>query len=226
MLPKCPYFGPTSDDSESIEAFELPADYDTDPFRYVPEAITLSDAELKLADQYENEDFSGGYLASQIAHFRRPRPKQKHESRRAKFRDLRKNVEREGLVFPSAFVELVESDDYHDRLRHNTIWLTLPDEIVPLPADPSRKLFLIAYECQGCDYWHLLLAPDGTHAIAYCAEPLGRRNMYPGGFKLDPATVDVYQCADSFCEWIVAYFVDCERGDRHYEEMLERYPGM
>ncbi len=227
-LRKCPYFyfGPSSCIDGRFEKYELTDDYEATPFKYLPTEITISDAERKLVEQYESGDFSGGYLTSQIACFRRPKPKQRHDDRRAKFYVLRKQVEAEGLVLPPAFIELVETDNYIDRLRHNTIWLQLPDQIVPLPDDPSRKMFLMFHGSPDYGGWHLLLSPDGTHVVTYCDRPVGLVNGYPPGRAPNVANCDVYQCSETFNEWIVNYFADCIRGDHRYDELLQRHHGM
>lgn len=225
-LETCPFFGPYTGDGPAPAQRELPADYAADPFKYLPPRIELSAAELQLAQQYENGDLSGGYVTSQIAYFRRPQSKQRHRDRREHFARLKHVVASRGLTLPAAFIKLVETDDYIDRLRHNTIWLRLPDEVVPLPADPARQMFLIFSEGQGCGYWHLLLAPDGTHVVAYADEPFGLQDIYPAGHAPDLAALKVFQCAMTFEAWIVHYFLDCSEDDRHYEELLVKYPGM
>jgi hypothetical protein len=188
--------------------------------------MVLSDAELDLAARYEKGNFSGGYVASQIALFRRGPSAEANQARRETFRRLQAEVDRRGLVLPADFVELVESDDYVSRLRHNCIWIRLPDELVTLPSDPQYTLFLIFGEGQGCGYWHLLLAPDGGHVVAFSEHPFGLRNLYPSGREPDLASFKVYRCADSFAQWIVNFFAESIEGDRHYEEMLRKYPGM
>ena len=203
----------------------LPTDYDSDPFKYLPPQITLSDAELDLARRYENSDLSGGYLTSQIAFFRRGPSAEEHRKRRQSFRRLKDEVDQLGFVLPPAYVTLVESDDCFSRLRHNNIWLCIPDELVPLPADPANKLYLLAYEGQGCAYWHLLLFPDGGHVVTTSAHHFGLRNLYPGGYEPDPASFDVYLCAETFSEWVFHYFAECVEEDLHYDELLQKYPG-
>jgi len=194
--------------------------------KYLPQKIVLSDEDLELAARYEKGIFAGGYVTSQIASFRRGPSAEQHQKRREKFRHLKADVERRGLVLPGAFVDLVESDDYVSRLRHNCIWIQLPDDLVPMPSDQEFTLFLIFGESQGCGYWHLLLAPDGGHLVAFSEHPFGLRNIYPNGHQPDLAAFKVYRCADSFSQWIVNFFAESIEGDRHYEEMLRKYPGM
>jgi hypothetical protein len=186
--------------------------------------MALSEAELDLARRYEKGDFSGGYGTWQIAHFRRGPSAEQHEARRVQFRRLQAEVHRQGLVLPEPFIELVESDDYVTRLRHNTIWLTVADDVVPLPSHPEYKLFVIFYEGQGCGYWHLLLGSDGSHAVAFSEHGFGLRDTYPGGAGPDVSSIPIYQCATSFAEWIVLYFAECVEGDRHYEKLLAQWP--
>jgi hypothetical protein len=217
--------GPVAD-GQSQSTRVLPSDYETQPLEHLPPKIVLSDAELDLAARYEKGDFSGGYVTSQIAYFRRGPSAEHHQKRREKFGRLKAEVDRRGLVLPKEFVGLVESDDYVSRLRHNCIWITLPDELVPLPADPQYTLFLIFGEGQGCGYWHLLLAPGGGHVVAFSEHPFGLGNIYPGEYQPDLASFKVYRCADTFAQWIVNFFAESIEGDRHYEEMLKKYPGM
>jgi len=129
-------------------------------------------------------------------------------------------------MVPDAYVALVQSDDFATRLRHNTIRLQFPDGLASLPSNPEYKLFLIFSECQGCGYWHLLLAPDGGHVVTFSEHPFGLRNLFPTGHEPDVSSVEVYQCADDFSQWIVRFFAECVGGDRHYEELLKKYPGM
>ena len=224
-LPTCPLMGPVAD-GQPRSTPVLPPDYEKRPFKYLPPKIVLSDAELDLAARYEKGNFSGGYVTSQIACFRRGPSAEQHQKRREKFGQLKADVDRRGLVLPEAFVELVESDDYVSRLRHNCVWIQLPDELVPLPSDPEHTLFLIFGEGQGCGYWHLLLGPDGGHAVTFSDHPFGLRNLYPSGYQPDLASFKVYRCAESFSQWIVNFFAESIAGDRHYEEMLVKYPGM
>lgn len=224
-LPTCPFMGPVADGQPQPNRV-LPLDSATQPFKYLPPKLVLPGAELDLAARYEKGDFSGGYLSSQIAFFRRGPSAVEHQKRREELRRLQAEVDRRGLVLPKAFVELVESDDYVSRLRHNCIWIRLPDELVPLPSDPDYTLFLIFGEGQGCGYWHLLLAPDGGHIVVFSDHHFGLRNMYPGGYEPDLASFTVYRCADSFSQWIVNFFAESIEEDRHYEEMLKKYPGM
>ena len=219
----CPFLGPLTDPNRVCKFESLP-DCDSDPFKYLPPRIVLSDAERELARRYEQGDFSGGYGTSQIAHFRRGPSDEQHAARREKFRRLQSEVDRQGLVLPAAFIELVESDDYIARLRHNTIWLTVPDEVVPLPSNPDHKLFLMFYEGQGCGFWHLLLGPDGSHVVVFSEHGFGLRNTFPVGAGPDISSISIYQCARSFGEWIVLYFAECSEGDRNYERLLSRWP--
>lgn len=224
-LPTCPFLGPVADGQAQVTR-TLPPDYQTQPFKYLPPKIVLSEDDLELAARYEKGgDFSGGYLTSQIAYFRRGPSADEHRKRREKFERLKADVARRGLRLPEAFIELVESDDYVSRLRHNSIWLQLPDELVPLPSDPDYTLFLIFGEGQGCGYWHLLLAPDGGHLVTFSEHPFGLRNLYAPGYEPDLSTVKIYRCAESFSEWVVKFFAESIEGDRHYEEMLVKYPG-
>ena len=91
------------------QARVLPPDYETQPFKYLPPGIVLSDKELELAARYEKGNVSGGYVTSQIAWFRRGPSIEQHQKRREKFRQLKAETDRRGLVLPGAFIELVES---------------------------------------------------------------------------------------------------------------------
>jgi hypothetical protein len=221
----CPFLGPVAD-GQPHPIRVLPPDYETQPFKYLPPKMVLCGDELELAAEYEKGNFTRGYVTSQIAYFRRGPSAEQHQKRREKFQRLKAEVIRRGLVLPEAFIELVESDDYVSRLRHNSIWIQLPDALVPFPADPRYTLFLIFGEGQGCGYWHLLLAPNGGHVVTFSEHPFGLRNIYPSGYEPDVASFKVYRCADNFSQWIVNFFAESIEGDRHYEEMLRQCAGM
>lgn len=224
-LKTCPFLGPSPDEDPRPNR-PLPPDYDTRPFEYLPPKIALSGAEFELTLRYERGDFSGGYLTSQIAYFRRGPTAEQNGQRREQFRRLKAEVDRLGLVLPAAYIELVESDDFVARLRHNTIRLRLPDELAPLPSSPEYKLFLTFGEGQGGGYWHLLLAPDGGHVVTFSDHPFGLRNVFASGYEPDLASCEVYQCAASFSQWVVNFFAECIEEDRRYEEILETHPGV
>src|SRR5262245_743358 len=137
-LPKCHYFGPHF--GEKPDRVTLPTNAAADPFAFLPDAIELSPEELDLATRYENNDLSGGYLRSQIAHFRKPQPKERHEQRRARMRTLQLLVAAKRLKLPASFVRLAGNDDYNNRIRHNNVWLMLPDALVPFPSAPDHFL--------------------------------------------------------------------------------------
>jgi hypothetical protein len=220
-LKTCPFLGPIGPE-EAWSARVLPADYATRPLAYVPPRITLSEAELDLASRYEKGDFSGGYVASQVAYFRRGPTPERHRNRREHFRRLKEEVDRCGLVLPAAFVELVESDDFMSRLRHNSIRLQLPSRLVPLSSHPDHQLFMIFAEGQGCGCWQLLLAPDGGHVVTFSGDSFDPSN-WPAGHAPTPSPSNLYQCAESFSQWIVNYFAECVEGDRHYDRLLEKF---
>jgi hypothetical protein len=220
-LKTCPFLGPIGP-KETWSVRVLPADHATRPLAYLPPPIMLSEAELDLASRYEKGDFSGGYVASQVAYFRRGPTPERHRERHERFRRLKEEVDRCGLVLPAAYIELVERDDFVSRLRHNTIWLRLPSRLVPLSSRPDHRLFLIFAEGQGCGFWHLLLALDGGHVVTFSKLSFDP-NSYPGGRAPEPSPSNLYQCAENFSQWIVNYFAECVEGDRHYDRLLEEF---
>ena len=148
---------------------QIPTSGFTDPFRYLPPDIAFTSEIAAMADRYESHDIDWAfYPAFQAASFIRPRPPAEHEKRRAKFASLRQQLEAMGFQLPRSLIALIETDNYVDRLRHNTIWLRLPDELWRLPADPEKLMFLVFSEGQGCCHWHLLLASDRTHCVVCC----------------------------------------------------------
>src|SRR5688500_17834242 len=111
MLPNlepCAHFGPKSPE---LEIEPLPEDSQRDPLQQLPPRIVLSEAELDLARRYQKGDFSGGYVASQIAHIRSDQPPEKHDERRQALLAPQPEVERLGLMLPPTFVALLQSDD-------------------------------------------------------------------------------------------------------------------
>lgn len=223
-LPECPYFGPGTNEGNDDPV--LPADWTGNPFDYLPEVYVSSDEELRLADQYLNGDFSGGYVTSQIAYFRAPRKQEQHESRRERIATIQSLVGEANLTLPKSLIELATRDDVMDRIRHNTVWFRPQPRLVDFPAATECKILELFYEGQGCGYWSLLLCPDSSAPMICCDESINVESNYPSGYQPDIATFTFYQCACNFDEWLTIYFLDCQRDDQNYEAMLKKYPGM
>jgi hypothetical protein len=88
-----------------------------------------------------------------------------HAARRRRFAELKQQALAQGFRLPAEFVALMESDEYVSRLRFGSHRLDLPDFIERCPLDEGRGMFLFLCESQGCNYTHLLLAPDGSHCV-------------------------------------------------------------
>jgi hypothetical protein len=225
MLPNlktCPFPGPWA---AGQPQHPLPDDYESHPLKYLPPKMALSDAELDLADRYDNRDLSGGYIPSLVAFTRRGPSAAANAIRRAKFQMLRAEVVRLGFVLPAAYVELVEADELLARLRHGCIWPMLPD-VLARPVDGSEHLlFLIFGEGQGCGYWHLVLTPHHGHVVTFSEHPFGLSDGHPPGREPVPALSELHRCADSFAEWIVRFSIECVAQDRHHEIVLQKWFG-
>jgi hypothetical protein len=194
-----------------------------DPFRYLPKEVAFTSEMAAMADRYESHSIDWTFCpAFQAACFLRPESAAQHETRRRKFASLRQQVESMGFQLPTSVVVLVETDEYVDRLHHNTIWLKLPDEIWPLPAEPEKIMFLVFSEGQGCCHWHLLLAPDHTHVVVCCEEAFGCPSVWPGKVP-DFSKFEVTQCADSFDEWLYYFFRESAEHDRQYLQRIDEY---
>jgi len=224
VLPKCPYFGPVTGEDE--DTLLLPENWTGNPFDYLPDLYVSSEEELKQAAQYINGDFSGGYVTSQIAYFRAPRKQEQHATRRERFATMQSLASEANLTLPSTLIELATRDDYVDRIRHNTIWFRPQPMLVDLPAAPECKILELFWEGQGCGYWSLLHCPDGSSPMIYCDDSIDIESNYPFGYQPDIASFVYHQCARNFEEWLTIYFLDCQRDDRNYTEMLQKYPGM
>ena len=229
LLPQCDFFGPVDpeDSVDSVELLLLPEDWTGNPFDYVPEEYVLSAEEQDLAEKYLKGDFSGGYMTSQIACCRAPKPAEQHQKRQADLLVIKKLTDELGLKLPESFVRLISDNEIVNRIRHNNIWLNLVPKLVELPADPAHQLLQFTSEGQGCYYFSLLLSPDGSRLVAYCSESIDIEKNYPSPFpKPDIATFEFYQCAASFDEWLTIFFLCCQQEDVKYAELLKQYPGM
>jgi len=224
-LPKCDYLGPCGPDDN--EPSSLPANWNGDPFAYLPEPYNLTDEENNLAERYRNNDISGGYFRSQIACFRAPKLAIEHERRRDHLSSLRSQAIKSGVSIPASFQRLAERDDYVDRIRHNSIWFDIYPTLVEFPSFPECKLIQAFREGQGCDHWSLLLIPDGSHFVVYHPESLDIESNFPGdGWKPEITNFTFFECTRSLDEWLTVFFLDCVRSDNHYAEMLEKHPDM
>ncbi|MEZ6143995.1 MAG: hypothetical protein R3B91_00900 [Planctomycetaceae bacterium] len=115
------------------------------------------------------------------------------------------------------------TDAYIDRLHHNCVWPSLPEEIVRLPANPEFAVFLFLIEGQACGIWHLLLAPDGSNTVITADAPFGCIKGYPPGRVPDPAQFQVFQCMDSLNRLLYHYFMSSALHDKHYLDTLRGY---
>ena len=217
-MKRCNWDGAEIRDTDAHD--QLPSGGVVDPFQYLPAEIVFTSKMTVIADRYESGDIDfTSYSAFQAASFLRPRSAAQHDERRTQFASLRQQVEAMGFQLPESLIRLIETDNYVDRLHHNTIWLCLPDELWRLPADPEKLMFLVFREGQGCCYWHLLLAQDRSHCVVCCEEAFG---MPSGWHKVpDFNTFEVRLCADSFDEWLCYFFRDSAEGDRHYIQWLD-----
>lgn len=225
MLPDlktCPFPGPWA---AGQPQHPLPDDYESHPLKYLPPKMVLSDAELDLANRYDNRDLSGGYIPSLIAFTRRGPSEAEHAKRRAGFQLLKSEVTRLGFVLPDPYVDLVETDELLARLRHGCIWPKLPDALARPVDGPEHLLFLMFGEGQGCGYWHFLLTPEHEHVVTFSEHPFGLVGCYPPGREPIPRLSELHQCAGSFAEWIVRFSVECVAQDRKNEEILQVWYG-
>ena len=126
-------------------------------------------------------------------------------------------------MLPDSFVRLMESDDLNTRLRHNTMGLTLPDDLVSVSSHPDHKLLMYASEVS-YGYWYLLLSPDGGHVVVFSEKTFGIAGAYPDGHQPVVTASLLYKCARHFSAWLVAFFEQCVKEDEKYEELLKTYP--
>jgi hypothetical protein len=224
-MKRCNWDGTETDEAEPRD--QLPPGGVGDPFQYLPPEVPFTSQMADMADRYVSNvphaiDYRF-YPAFQAAAFLRPQTPAQHEKRRTHFASLRQQAEAMGFQLPESLIRLVTTDAYVDRLHNNTIWLDLPEELWPLPADPEKLVFLVFSEGQGCCNWHLLLAPDHSHCVVGCEAPFGVRSVWGSGIVPDYSKFEVKLCADSFDDWLYFFFRDCEKDDRHYLESLNDY---
>lgn len=211
-----------NDEARRIESFSSKV---VDPFEYLPQSVAFTPEMEEMADRYIAGDIQWeSYAAQQAAQFLRPRSKEQHETRRNQFAELHQQVETMGYSLPKSLCTLVNNDSYMDRLHHNTIWLSFPQELWQLPSQSDKLMFLVFSECQGCGHWHLLLAPDHSHCVVVCEEAFGCPSDWPGEIP-DFGKFEIKLCADSFDEWLTHYFLDSARDDAFYLRELEEWLG-
>ena len=192
-------------------------------FSYLPPPLPTTPVIEDLAEKYFKGQFTGqDYAAMQAAAFVRPKSRETHEERRQIFNLRAAEALANGFVVPATFRTLVESDEYVDRLHHNSIGLTMPEELWRLPEDPSLLVFLAFTEGQGCCNWHLLLAKVGSHSIVCCEHPFGLTSNWPCAIP-DCSQWTVERCADSIEEWLFYYFLESTSHDQQYIEQLRPY---
>lgn len=206
------------------ESADIPPEVLNDPLSFLPAPVEFTAEMATLADRYRKHDIDWtAYPAFQAAAFLEPKAAQQHSDRRQHFQTLKESAESQGFAIPESIVELFTTDSYIDRLHHNCVWPMLPQQIVRLPADPTFAVLLFLIEGQGCDFWHLLLAPDGTYTVVYSDTAIGRPRNRPPGSTEDFTQCKVFQCMDSVNLLLYSYFNESARHDEQYVERLTQY---
>jgi hypothetical protein len=220
VFPKCSchWHPPQSDGSE------VPLDFLKDPLSLLPAPVEFTAEMATLADRYWNRDVDwSAYPAYQAAAFLQPKSDKRHSDRRQHFQALRESAESQGFAIPSSLIELFTTDSFIDRLHHNMIWPMLPRQIVRLPADPAFAVLLFLVEGQGCDFWHVLLSPEGAHTVIYSNSAIGVPQNYSPGVSDDFTNCEAFQCMDSVNHLLYYYFKESARDDQQYIERLTQY---
>ncbi|MEZ6135542.1 MAG: hypothetical protein R3C53_11595 [Pirellulaceae bacterium] len=202
----------------------IPVEAVNDPFLYLPDAVPFTEQMEVLARRYRAFDIDWmHYPAFQAASFLQPKSNLEHQRRRDHFTELKTTAESQGFKIPESITRLYMSDEIIDRLHHNCVWPSLPEEIVRLPGHSELALFLFLIEGQGSGIWHLLLYPDGSNIVVNADARFGCPSGYPPGKVRDPATINVQRCFDSLNRLLYQYFVESELHDQAYIERLSRY---
>lgn len=201
-----------------------PVDALDNPFLYLPPSVEFTPAMHTIAERYLAHDIDWKYYpAFQAAAFLKPKTAEQHEERRRQFAALKVSAETQGFAVPESLTRLLTTDEYIDRLHHNCVWPSLPEQITVFPADPRFAVFLFLIEGQGCGIWHLLLSPDGGHRVINATGRFGCVRGYPPGHFPNFASFEVYDCMDSINRLLYHYFTESARHDNQYVERLAQY---
>lgn len=203
---------------------DIPREALNDPLSFLPAPVEFTAEMAILADRYRKHDIDWkAYPAFQAAAFLQPKSAEQHSDRRRHFQTLKESAESQGFAIPKSIIELFTTDSSIDRLHHNCVWPMLPAQLVRLPADPALVVLLFLVEGQGSDFWHLLLAPDGTHTVIYSDTAIGRPRNRPPNISNDLAKCRVFQCMVSVNDLLCSYFNESARHDEQYVERLTQY---
>lgn len=210
--------------SKGRKQAETPQDALDDPFTYLPPPIPFTAEMEVIANRYNSHDIDWRYYpAFQAAAFLQPKSPQRHADRKEQFLNLKQSAESQGFSVPDALTRLFLTDEFIDRLHHNCVWPNLPEQIVRLPSNSEFALFLFLTEGQGCGFWHLLLALDGSHTVVNADVRFGCTSGYPPGYTPDPSQFTVFQCMDTLNRLLYHYFIHSAQHDVAYGNTLERY---
>lgn len=177
-----------------------------------------------LAERYAAHDIDWRYYpAFQAAAFLKPKSAEQHTARRSRFLELKTSLESRGFAVPESLTRLYTTDAFIDRLHHNCVWPSLPEQIAFLPTDPRFALMLFLIEGQGCGIWHLLLSPDGEHRVINASGRFGCVSGYPPNHSPDFASFQVHQCMDSVNRLLYHYFQASALHDAQYIDRLSQY---
>lgn len=133
-----------------------------------------------------------------------------------------------GLVVPAAFVKFMRDEILYKRIPSCTAcYWELGARLVPLPEhEGPERLLRFMNDQQTCVAWYLLLAPDGSHRVAY-AWPEWNEDGEGDSLEdlMTPGEVTV--CAPSFETFIKRFWIEntlwdaVHRGERLTGELLE-----
>lgn len=142
-----------------------------------------------------------------------------------------------GLVIPPEFTRFMTDETLFTRIPSCTAcYWDLGARLMPIPEhDGPERLLRFMNDQQACALWYLLLAPDGSHQVAF-AWPDWSEDEAGGGDSLEDCAVprDVTICAPSFEAFIKRFWIEntlwdtVHRGDelmgelRDYVEAVER----
>ena len=145
-----------------------------DPLKTLPQSFEWTN-DLETWSQIDYEKPMSGFemMMLQRACIIRGANSENHSKRQKRFSLFKNELAARRFTIPSSLVTVFTNDRLFDLFRFPCQSLTLPDALAPFPGDDRLVLFLFLSDAQGCNFTHLLLAPNGQHVVTRSCHPYG-----------------------------------------------------
>ncbi|WP_345682419.1 hypothetical protein [Novipirellula caenicola] len=145
-----------------------------DPLKTLPRSFDwTNDLETWSRIDYEKPMSGFEMMMLQRACIIRGANSENHSERQKRFSKFKNELAARGFTIPSSLNTVFTNDRLFDLFRFPCQSFSLPDALASFPGDDRLILFLFLSDAQGCNFTHVLLAPNGQHVVTRSCHPYG-----------------------------------------------------